>query len=298
MKNRVAIAMFLLACLPVAAKGDLIATAGGYTIGPLGEKQAEVKFRGGDPSIIAIDSIQSGDSPLYGPLFPVHLEASLLGSGSATYGALAASLQAQARNQATIPNILEPSVFGILRMSFTDSGVIVSDTLPFGTAVNITFDMSLASAVVATGKQADSTHNGASGEFNATVTDVNTGAFVKAVIVNSSSGMTPGLVVQTLHADVGDVIDLSGKLVLGVEARSLNDSDTGGDVPHTTSILASHTGTLTYLPQEHVQLISDSGHDYSVVAAPAPTPEPSTLSLAALGIAAMIVRRRTRRVHR
>ena len=44
MKNRVAIAMFLLACLPVAAKGDLIATAGGYTIGPLGEKQAEVKF--------------------------------------------------------------------------------------------------------------------------------------------------------------------------------------------------------------------------------------------------------------
>jgi hypothetical protein len=297
MKNRVAIAMFLLACLPVAAKGDLIATAGGYTIGPLGEKQAEVKFRGGDPSIIAIDSIQSGDSPLY-PLNPVHLEASLLGSGSATYGALAASLQAQARNQATIPNILEPSVFGILRMSFTDSGVIVSDTLPFGTAVNITFDMSLASAFVATGRQADPTHNGGSADFDAKVTDVNTGAFVSAFVGNGSGGTTPGLVVQTLHADVGDVIDLSGKLVLGVEARSLNDSDTGGDVLHTTSILASHTGTLTYLPQEHVQLISDSGHDYSVVAAPAPTPEPSTLSLAALGIAAMIVRRRTRRVHR
>jgi hypothetical protein len=296
MKNRAVIAMFLLACLPVAAKGDLITTGGGYTIA-LDNKQAEVKFRGGDPSIIAIDSIQSGDSPLY-PLHPVHLEASLLGSGSATYGALAGSLQAQARNQATFPNLLEPSVFGILRMSFTDSGVIVSDTLPFGTAVNITFDMSLASAFVATGRQADPTHNGGSADFDAKVTDVNTGAFVSAFVGNGSAGTTPGLVVQTLHADVGDVIDLSGKLVLGVEARSLNDSDTGGDVLHTTSILASHTGTLTYLPQEHVQLISDSGHDYSVVAAPAPTPEPSTLSLAALGIAAMIVRRRTRRVHR
>jgi len=296
MKNRAVIAMFLLACLPVAAKGDLITTASGYTIA-LDNKLAEVKFSGGDPSIIAIDSIQSGDSPWY-PLYPVHLEASLLGSGSATYGALAGSLQAQARNQATFPNVLEPSVFGILRMSFTDSGVIVSDTLPFGTAVNITFDMSLASAFIATGRQADPTHNGGSADFDAKVTDVNTGAFVSAFVGNGSAGTTPGLVVQTLHADVGDVIDLSGKLVLGVEARSLNDSDTGGDVLHTTSILASHTGTLTYLPQEHVQLISDSGHDYSVVAAPAPTPEPSTLSLAALGIAAMIVRRRTRRVHR
>jgi hypothetical protein len=204
-------------------------------------------------------------------------------------------LQAQARNQATIPNVLEPSVFGILRMSFTDSGVIVSDTLPFGADVDITFDMSLASDFVVTGKQADPTQNGASAEFNATVTDMNTGASLGAVIVNGSSGTTPGLVVSTLYADVGDVIDLSGRLDLGVMARSLND--TGDDVLHTSAILASHIGTLTYLPQEHVQLISDSGHDYNVVAAAAP--EPSTLSLAALGIAAMIVRRRTwRRVHR
>ena len=182
-------------------------------------------------------------------------------------------------------------------MSFTDSGVIVSDTLPFGAAVDITFDMSLASDFVVTGKQADPTQNSASAEFNATVMDMNTGASLGAVIANGSSGTTPGLVVRTLYADVGDVIDLSGRLDLGVMARSLND--TGDDVLHTSAILASHIGTLTYLPQEHVQLISDSGHDYSVVAAPAPTPEPSTLSLAALGIAAMIVRRRTwRRVHR
>src|SRR4029079_14170935 len=111
-KNRTLLITFVVACLPLTATGSLIVTAHGYTIGTQGEKPAAVTLAGGHPSVIAIQSIQSGDSPLY-PNYPVHIAASLLGSGAATYGALAASLEAQVKNLAAIPNILEPEATGI-----------------------------------------------------------------------------------------------------------------------------------------------------------------------------------------
>ena len=190
MKNRTLAVMFVVACLPVTATGSLIVTAHGYTIGTQGEKTAAVSLAGGDPSVIAVQSIQSGASPLY-PNFPVHIEASLLGSGAATYGALAASLEAQVKNLAAIPNILEPEASGILRMSFADQGVVVSSTLAVGEEVDLDFYFALSSDFMDTGRLADPTHNGASVEFNGTAKDITSGAFVKAVIVNGSAGTDP-----------------------------------------------------------------------------------------------------------
>ena len=294
MKNRTLAVMFVVACLPVTATGSLIVTAHGYTIGTQGEKTAAVSLAGGDPSVIAVQSIQSGASPLY-PNFPVHIEASLLGSGAATYGALAASLEAQVKNLAAIPNILEPEASGILRMSFADQGVVVSSTLAVGEEVDLDFYFALSSDFMDTGRLADPTHNGASVEFNGTAKDTTSGAFVKAVIVNGSAGTTPWVVFQTLHTAVGRVIDLTGNLDLGVIARARNES--GGNVIATSAVLASHTGRMMYLPQANVQLISDSGHDYAVVAAA--VPEPGALSLVVLGIGAMAVGRSvSRRVRR
>jgi hypothetical protein len=286
--------MFVLACLPLTATGSLIVTAHGYTIGTQGEKPAAVTLAGGDPSVIAIQSIQSGDSPLY-PNFPVHIEASLLGSGAAKYGALAASLEAQVKNLAAIPNLLEPEATGILRMSFADQGLVVSGTKAVGEEVDLDFYFALSSDFIDTGSAADPTHNGATVEFNGTAKDTTSGAFVKAVIVNGSPGTTPSVVLQTLHTAVSRVIDLTGNLDLGVGARAPNES--GGNVIATSAVLASHTGRMTYLPQANVQLISNSGHDYSVVEAA--VPEPDALSLAVLGIGAMAIGRCvSRRVRR
>ena len=133
MKLRNLVAIAFLTCLPAGAQAGLMVMASGNTIGDQGIENASVSILGGDPSIVAIQSFQNGN------VGAVHVEANLLGSGVATYGTLAASLQAQARNQATFPNLYEPSAFGILRISFEDGGTVASGTLPLGTPVVLMF---------------------------------------------------------------------------------------------------------------------------------------------------------------
>ncbi len=278
----------LLAYFPAGARAELIVMAAGNTIGDQGFKQASAAISGGDPSVVAIQSIQNGD--VFSGL--IHLEASLLGSGVATYGTLAASLEAQARNQAAFSNLYEPSASGILRMSFADGAIIVSDTLPLGTPVVLTFVVSLASDFIATGRAADPTHNGATAEFNGTVTDTTTGSKGVAIIVNGVAGATPPSVTFKLETEVGRALQLTGKLELGVEARALNmDSPDGGDVLATSTVGAAHTAHLIYQAFGDVKLVSDSGHDYTTSASAA-VPEPGSFCLAGLGVAAIFLGRR------
>jgi len=283
-------AIALLAYSPAGASAALVVSAQGNTIGDQGLKEANGSIKGGDPSIVAIQSIQNGD--VFGGL--VHLEASLIGSGTAGYGTLSATLQAQARNQAAFANVYEPSASGILRMSFTDGAVVVSDTLPIGTAVVLTFVASLGSDFVATGRQADPSHNGASVDFDGSVTDSITGTTRGVFIGNGVAGATPPMVTFTLATEVGRVLSLTGDLNLGVEARAQNmQSPTGGDVLSTSSVIANHTAHLIYQPSGGVMLASDSGHDYTT-SGPAAVPEPASLYLAGLGLAAVLRRRRQR----
>jgi len=265
--------------------------AQGNTIGDQGFKEASASISGGDPSVVAIQSIQNGD--VFGGR--IHLEATLLGSGVATYGTLAASLEAQARNQAAFANLNEPSAFGILRMSFADGAVVVSNTMPVGTPVMLTFVVSLASDFIATGRPADPSHNGASADYTGTVTDTTTGAKGFAFIGNGVAGTTPPSVTFILATEVGHALQLSAELDLGVEARALN-MDTGGDVLATSSVIANHTAHLIYQQLGDVMLVSDSGHDYRTSAsAVALVPEPGSLCLAGLGVAAIWLRRHRQR---
>jgi hypothetical protein len=264
--------------------------AHGNTIGDQGIKDVNGSISGGDPSVVAIQSFQNGD--VFGGR--IHLEATLVGSGVATYGTLAASLEAQARNQAAFSNLDEPSAFGILRMSFADGALIVSDTLSVGTPVVLTFVASLASDFIATGRPSDPSHNGAAVDYTGTVTDTTTGAKGVGFIGNGVAGTTPPSVTFTLATEVGRALQLSAELDLGVEARAQNmDSPTGGDVLATSSVTANHTAHLIYQPLGDVMLVSDSGHDYRTSAS-AVVPEPSSLCLAGLGVAAILLRRRRR----
>jgi hypothetical protein len=105
------------------------------------------------------------------------------------------------------------------------------------------------------------------------------------------AGATPPSVTFTLATEVGRALQLAGSLDLGVEARALNiDNATGGDVLATSSVIANHTAHLIYQQLGDVRLVSDSGHDYATSASV--VPEPGSLCLAGLGVAAILLRRR------
>ncbi len=272
--------------------------AQGFTIGDQGLKYASVTEGGIHPSTIALQSIQNGDVQIVpgNPKSPiVHLEASVLGGGSADYGTLGGSITTQVRNQATFGNFYTPEADGLLRLSFLDSGVVTSKTLAAGAPVTVSFMVSLASDYFTSGVRGTG-KNGANNEFDGFVQDQTTLVKSGAVIVNGVAGTTPSTVLFTLNTVVGRTVTLSGLLTLGAVSYidGLPDA-AGGDALATSSALAAHTAHFYFQPSTDLSLIAASGHDYSIPAVPETATTVSFGLLLLMGIGGVVVSGRRRR---
>jgi len=291
-----------LACLAlplgaVSAQSNTV-QAQGFTIGDQGIKYATITEGGLHPSIIALESIQNGDVQIVpgNPKSPiVHLEASVLGGGSADYGTLGGSITTQVRNQATFGNFYTPEADGILRLSFLDSGVVTSKTQAAGAPVTVSFVASLASDYFTSGVRGTG-KNGASNAFDGFVQDQTTLVKSGAFIGNGVAGTTPSTVLFTLNTAVGRTVTLSG--LLTVSAHSYIDGlpgAAGGDVLATSSALAAHTAHFYFQPTSDLFLVTASGHDYAIPTVPESATTVSFGLLLMLGVGGVVVSGRRRK---
>lgn len=271
--------------------------ASGSTIGNKGFQEASVTEGGRNPRIVALESVQSGDSP-GGSGIQTHLEASITGSGAASYGTLSGALTAQVRNQSEAINTYTPDAGGFLKLSFFDSGVVTSATLAPGTPVTLSFTALLASSYFRSGVPT-SHNNYALSDFDARVTDTTTKIFNNAFLYNRTSSPIPSTeFVFTPDTAVGRTVSLTGEINLGVDAYIEGQPDGGGDKTATSAAEASHTAYLCFQPSSDISLVTASGHDYGKPAA-APVPEAATtLSfglLLFLGLGSLAARKKARR---
>ncbi len=285
---------------PISAAAQTVsAHAHGATVGVEGLQKAQSVENGADPRTVALQSIQSGDIQLVpgDPSSPtIHLEASVLGSGSADFGTLSGSMQTQARNQAGFAETYTPYGEGFMQLSFADSAVVTSSTLALGTPVSLNFYDSLASSYFTSGDLTDG-NNFAIAEFDGEVQDQTSLADAKSVIVNGSSGSTLAAYTFTLQTAVGRVVSLNGFMDVRAEAY-VNGLSLPGDVLATSAVDAAHTAHFYYEPTGDLSLVSASGHDYTAPEA-APVPEASSLvslGLLLLGLASGIAAGRRRRI--
>ena len=259
--------------LSPAAAQTLTVEAHGFTIGSDQFKEAQATEGGFSPRIVALESIQNGNFQ------NAHIEASVLGGGSADYGTLAGSMEAQVRNQATFANFYTPRAEGLMRLSFADSGVVTSSTLALGTPVSMTFLSSLAASYFASGRVGDG-KNFALAEFDGTIQDQTTLARQGSILVFGTPGNTAATYLFTLDTAVGRVLSLNG--FMDVRAGAYIDGlSAPGDVLATSSIIASHTAHFYYEPTADLSLVAASGHDY---AAPSAAPVPETSSIISLAL--------------
>ena len=293
--------VLVLACLVLplstASAQSSTVTAQGFTIGDQGLKYAAITEGGLHPRIIALNSIQNGDVQIVpgNPNSPiVHLEASVLGSGSADYGTLGGTVTSQVRNQSKFNNFYTPEAEGILTMSFLDSGIVTSKTQAAGAPVTVSFVASLASDYFTSGVRGNG-KNGANNSFEGFVQDQTTLVKSNVSIGNGVAGTTPSTVLFTLNTIVGRTVTLSG--LLTVSANSYIDGlpeALGGDVLVTSSALAAHTAHFYFQPTDDLSLVTASGHDYAIPTVPETATTVSFGLLLLLGVGGVLISGRRR----
>lgn len=276
--------------LSAASAQSSTVTAQGFTIGDQGLKYAAITEGGLHPRIIALNSIQNGDVAS-----GIHLEASVLGGGSADYGTLGGTVTSQVRNQSKFNNSYTPRAEGILTMSFLDSGIVTSKTQAAGAPVTLSFVASLASDYFTSGVRGNG-KNGANNSFDGFVQDQTTLVKNGMFIGNGIAGTTPSTVLFTLNTTVGHTVTLSG--LLEISASSYIDGlpdALGGDVSATSSALAAHTAHFYLQPTDDLSLVTASGHDYAIPTVPETATTVSFGLLLLLGGGGMVVSGRRRR---
>jgi hypothetical protein len=232
------------------------------------------------PHIIALASIQSGSAGL---INPVHLEASVIGSGYADYGRLGGEVVSQARSVADFFHNFEPFAHGILRLGFTDTVTVVAPTLAPGTPVPVEFVSTLSSAIQVTQPNLFSgpLSNSASISYDVEVKDLSTAQTIRSAHGHGMAGPSPSPQTLSFASSVGAVFQLSGEMDL--VASAFAPARFGhAETLATSAAKASNTGHLFFRPiTPGVTLSSASGHDYDINAASTAAPEPSALVLVA-----------------
>lgn len=148
----------------------------------------------------------------------------LAGAGTLRYGSASGSM---ALTASSTPDFLpptpvnEPNIFtnngyargdGLLELQFDDTGVVVSDTLPAGTPVQLEFQYSLDATLVAIGPPSGPLVSATATYFPRAVDTAAPGAPAIAILVGTDA------VTRTLDTAVGRTIELQGRLALRVLA--------------------------------------------------------------------------------
>jgi hypothetical protein len=208
---------------------------------------------------------------------------SVTGVGSLEYGSASGALVVQA---SSTPDFLEGiganagNIFtnsgraqgqALFELQFDDAGTVESAVLPAGTPVQLEFTYFLESVAVVVGAHG-APFVSASATYSARAVDTAApGAPAEALLVGNQT------LTRTLDTQVGRTIELQGRLSLS--AAALAGRMSGGifyDPQAQASIDASNSSHFTVELPPDVQLVTESGHDYTV-------PEPGHALLLASG---------------
>jgi hypothetical protein len=217
------------------------------------------------------------------------MDAMVDGIGTARHGLLTGRGQAEA---SSLPANDFYSAVGqvTLTLDFRDRAVVVSDSLPPGTPVTLTFAMTLDATAqhVIDELDPDPVGTGASARHEAEVRDVDDLGQLPGdgVLVINSRGDHETFETFLFDTEIGDELELFARLI--VTARVAVNFGELSFSQGTAEVLASEAA-LYFEPAGDVRLESESGHDY------APEPE-SAGTLAACAALLLLGRREARRM--
>jgi hypothetical protein len=216
-------------------------------------------------------------------------ECNLLGAATLAYGSAAGALSLDA---SSTPDFLEGiganagNIFtnhgrargeALLELQFDDTGTVVSNVLPAGTPVQLEFTFVLESTAVTVGLYP---LLAATATYFPKARDTTSGATAEWILSGNQQ------VTRTLDTQVGRTIDLQGRLALRVLGLAGRESGMIAYYPEAqASIDASNSSHFTLQLPADVQLVTESGHDYTV-------PEPGHALLLGSGALVLAASRR------
>jgi hypothetical protein len=214
------------------------------------------------------------------------MEAIVDGTAVARYGSLAGRAHAEASSLPANASFLAGGEVS-LNVGYVDGAEVLSDTLPDGTPVTLTFLMTLDAAAThftdPSFPNPDGT--GASARHELVLRDADVivqPPALGALVINSRGVLETSRVVE-LDTAVGHRIEIVADLFLGAGV----DIEDGVTLysQGAADVLAENTAELVFQPSGDVTLATDSGHDYAA-------PEPGRGVLLAVGLATLVWRSR------
>jgi hypothetical protein len=244
-----------------------------------------------DPDTLQVIVASTASDAVVNPNPPPNewdMECMVGGIGTARYGELAGRAEAAASVLPAEGSFLAGGQV-TLNLGFTDGAEVVSNTLPPGTPVTLTFRMTLeATAIHFTDPHvAYPDGTGAAARLELEIRDLDNIAQLPgtgALVINSRGMVEPSRTVE-LQTAIGHDIEILTDLF--VSAGADIDFDLLGFSQAEAQVIADQTGEIFHEPSGDVRLVSDSGHDYAA-------PEPGRGLLLAVGAGFLLLRSRPR----